>query len=344
MNRLLLVLATVTVTLSLVLLALLILLIFYRLRQVKNEKTIAYYIEVNQEDWISYLLGESVEMEKLKPTSIFEMEAIDELFFRLRYHFDSQELTSKINGFASIYLDEYYHKQLTSRNPGIRMNMLNKIYLFELTFLEAEVIERLKGKIYSKEEYLLQCKIIAKNALADFVPYFIRPALPLGEFDYKKLLVELEIPQIKRLAEEFDDLPEQLQLAIVDIVGSYYYLDWLPLMHHCLHSEVQELRIRALKSIASIQTADAYPVYREFASSSVWEERLMVAKIFRFAPEQQAEDVLNHLITDQTYQVRLQAAKSMKYLKNGQQALYSVITNSSDEFAVDLAEEMLGKE
>ncbi|MDV6378305.1 HEAT repeat domain-containing protein [Sporosarcina sp. GW1-11] len=344
MNRILLLLMLAIVLLFLVLLFLFLLLIFYRLRQVKRKKTIQNYIERYQEKWISYLVDDELSPEQLKPANAVEMEAVDELFFRLRYHFDSEELTKKINDYASEYMESYYLKQLTHRNPSIRINVLYKIYLYDLTFLHDAIIKQLEKKVHSKEEYLVLCKIVAKNFQTDFAPYYINPKIPLGEFDYKRLLVELDKSQIELLAEDFDDLPDLLKFTILDIVGANHYLDWLPLMHHCLDSPIQELRIRALKNIALLEVADAYSVYEKFASSTVWEERLMAAKIFAFSPQEQAEAVLNRLITDSSYAVRLQAAKSMKSLKNGQQALDSVITNSSDAFAVDLAEEMLGKE
>ncbi len=335
----------VVVILLITLFILFFVLIFYRLREVKNKDKIKDYIEQRQDDWFDYLLGEDVESEALKPLNTIEMEAIDELFFRISYHFASDKITEKVNGFAEQYMKEYYEKRLNSRNSGIRVNTLNKIYLFNLSFMLDEVSQQLQKKqLFSKAEYLLIYTIIAKFSEADFVAHFMNPKVPLGEFDYKKLLMELDENQIYVMAKQFDQLPEMLQLTAVEIVGVRHYLNWIPLLHHCLKSPIQELRIRALKSIAELEVADALPLYEKFSRSAVWEERLMTAKIFRSASTEQALPVLNELIKDSTYAVRAQAAKSMKSLKNGQQALYSVITTSSDAFAVDVAEEMLGKE
>ncbi|AXI00132.1 hypothetical protein DV702_10630 [Sporosarcina sp. PTS2304] len=343
MNSLLLFMIVLIISLFLVLVLLFLLLLFYRFRQVKNKKTIANYIELHQSKWLDYLLGGELSAELKKPANTLELEAIDELFFRIRYHFSSDELTKKIDQYASEYMKTYYVKQLNYRNSGIRLNVLNKIYLYEFSFLHEEIMNRLK-KSNSKEEYLLLCKIIAKNSSSDFVSYYANPKRRLGEFDYKRLIVELDESQTRLLAKDFDALPDPLKYSLLDIVGAKFYLDWLPLLHYCLDDSDPELRIRALKSIALLEVTPTYSMYEEFASSSIWEERLMVAKIFASAPEEQAEVILNRLITDSSYAVRMQAAKSMKMLKNGQQTLYSVITNSTDEFAVDLAEEMLGKE
>ncbi|PID20459.1 hypothetical protein CSV61_14410 [Sporosarcina sp. P3] len=345
MDKFLLSLLFVILVLLIILFALFFLLVFYRMREVKNKNKMNRYIEEHQADWCEYLLGEKFPIDSLKPVSHLELEAIDELFFRFSYHFASDEITDKINAFAAMYMTDYYHTGLASRSGSVRINTLNKIHLFNLSFMLDAVIQQLQEKEkYSKTEYILMYEVMAKFSEMDFVAHFIHPRVPLGEFDYKKLLMELDETQIRLLAENFNELSEVLQLTLIEIVGVRHYLDWLPLLHECLKSSTQELRIHALKSIADLEVADALKLYEGFSYSPVWEERLMTAKIFRSAPTEEALPVLNHLIKDPTYPVRAQAAKSMKSLRNGQQALYSVITTSSDEFAVDVAEEMFGKE
>lgn len=345
MDKILLSLLLVIVALLIILFALFFLLVFYRMQEVKNKNKIKRYIEERQADWYEYLLGVDMPMNSLKPNSPLELEAIDELFFHISYHFASDEITDKINAFATTYMTDNYYKGLTNRNSGVRINTLNKIHLFNLSFMLDAVSKQLQSKKrYSKTEYILMYEVISAFTEKDFVAHFIHPKVSLGEFDYKKLLMELDETQIHLLAEDFNELPEVLQLTLIEIVGVRHYLDWLPLLHKCLESTIQELRIRSLKSIAELEVADALKLYEGFSHSSIWEERLMIAKIFRSAPTEDALPVLNHLIKDPAYPVRAQAAKSMKSLRNGQQALYSVITMSTDEFAVDVAEEMFGKE
>ncbi|WP_303969018.1 HEAT repeat domain-containing protein [Sporosarcina ureae] len=345
MDKFLVSLLVAIVVLLFILFAMFFLLVFYRIREVKNKMRITRYIEERQVDWYEYLLGDDMPIDSLKPNGQLELEAIDELFFRFSYHFSSDEINDKVNAFAEHYMNDYYSKGLGHRSSGIRINTLNKINLFNLTFMLDKVSRQLqKKKSYSKTEYILMYEIISRFSKTEFMAHFIHPKVSLGEFDYKKLLMELDETQISLLAEDFNELPEVLQLATIEIVGVRHYLEWLPLLHECLDSSVQELRIRALKSIAELEVADALELYEGFSRSTVWEERLMTAKIFRSVSSEKALPVLNHLIKDSTYQVRAQAAKSMKSLKNGQQALYSVITTSSDEFAIDVAEEMFGKE
>lgn len=347
MDKLLVSLLLVIMVLLVLLFSMFFLLVFYRMQEVKSKKKIKEYIEDRKGDWYEYLLGEGMRIEDLKPNGSLEHKAIDELFFRFSYHFTSDEINERINAFAALYMSDYYNKDLSSRSSGVRINTLNKISLYNLTFMLEPVSKILrKKKVYPKAEYLLLYEIIIKFSRTDFVAHFIHPKVTLGEFDYKKLLLELDETQISLLAEDFTVLPDMLKLTLIEIVGVRHYLDWLPLLHECLDSPAQELRIRALKSIAELEVADAdaLKLYEGFSYSDVWEERLMTAKIFRSAPTEEALPVLKHLIKDSTYPVRAQAAKSMKSLKNGQQALYSVITTSSDEFAVDVAEEMFGKE
>ncbi|PIC83226.1 HEAT repeat domain-containing protein [Sporosarcina sp. P1] len=345
MDKILISLLLVIVVLLIILFALFFLLVFYRMQEVKKKEKVIKYIEDRQVDWYEYLLEEDMSLEGLKPHGNLELEAIDELFFRVNYHISSDEIKEKVNAFAAVYMSDYYKGKLASRSRELRINTLNKISLFHLRFMLDPVSALLeKKKKHSKTELLLMYEIIGKFSRTDFVAHFIAPKVPLGEFDYKKLLMGLDEEQINLLAEDFDVLPELLQLTMIEIIGVHHYLDWLPLLHKCLDSSDQEMRIRALKSIAELEVADSLELYEPFSHSTIWEERLMTAKIFRFAPTEEALPILKHLIKDPTYQVRAQAAKSIKSLKNGHQALYSVITMSSDEFAVDVAEEMFGKE
>ncbi|PIC79016.1 hypothetical protein CSV75_13665 [Sporosarcina sp. P18a] len=345
MDKILLSLLLVIVVLLIILFALFFLLVFYRMQEVKKKEAIGKYIEDRQVDWYEYLFGDGLSHVALRPHKNLELEAIDELFFRISYHFSSDEINDKVNTFASLYMSDYYSKKLTSRSRELRINTLNKISLFNLQFMLDPVSSLLeKKKKHSKTELLLIYEIIVKFSRTDFVTHFVAPKVPLGEFDYKKLLMELDEEQINLLAEDFNVLPELLQLTIIEIIGVHHYLDWLPLLHQCLDNRAQEIRIRALKSIAELEVANSLELYESFSHSTIWEERLMTAKIFRFAPTEEALPILERLIKDPNYQVRAQAAKSIKSLKNGHQALYSVITMSTDEFAIDVAEEMFGKE
>lgn len=345
MDRLVMVLIGVNVLFFALLVFLFVLLAGYRLREVKKKEAIEHYIDRHQQDWYDCLIQGRLPAENLQPAGFAEMEAIDSLFFRFKSNFSSQTMNKEMQRFAMLYMEDYYVGQLKSKKWSVRMNALHKVYGLEWTFMLGNVQEMVRAdQTYSREEYLLMYRIIAKLAPEEFLDYIVKPKVKFGEFDFRKLLVELEEPQLQILADEFKILPFLLQLTLVEIIGVRFYFNWLPFLQERLDSEEQELRIRALKSIAALGLADDPDIYAKFIESPVWEERLMVAKIYRAAPADEAEQALKKLITDSSYPVRAQAAASMRALKNGQQALYSVIRTSPDGFAVDLAEEMIGKE
>ncbi len=345
MNNLLI---TLVVSIGLLLLVLLVLcakLIIFRYFEIRKRNAIQSYIERRQAEWFQYLVEGSVPMEQLRPANQLEVEAVDQLFFQYQSTFSSEQIAFGMKQFAMTYMESYYKNHLFSTKWSIRMNGLQKIYLFNWLFLSGEIIKLLRSKkLYSKEEYILIYRILAKFEPKHFVSYYMNPKVPLGEFDYRKLLIELEERQLSLLAEKFVELPHVLQKVLIEMIGVKFYLEWLPLLHKCLDSPDKELRISALKSIAALGSLDDMDRYERFAKSAHWQERLMTAKIFRSAHPQQAERVLGVLIADSNYQVRLQAAASMKVLKSGTVALMSVITTSNDKYAIEIAQEMLGKE
>lgn len=329
----------------LLLVCLCVVLIVYRIHEVRKEKLIEAYLTKRQQEWFAYLVEGQLSAKQLQPKSKIEKDAIDKLFFHYRVNFSSETISYGMKLFAMHYLEDYYKRQLNSRSKSIRMNVYYKIYLFEWKFLLADVVDKLTSKQeYSKEEYLMMYRIIAKFDSEHFIRYYLNPKVHLGEFDYRKLLFELDEEQLLVLANLFEDLPQTLQWILVEIVGVKFYVNWLPFLNNCLGSEDSELRIRALKSIASLERIENVSAYEVFATSPIWEERLMVAKVFGVAPPDLAEPVLQKLMIDPSYQVRLQAAHSLTKLKTSHQAFTTIIQTSLDESAVALAEEMLEKE
>lgn len=321
------------------------LLVVQRIRTERKRLQLHAAIESNQEDWYAYLIEGSVSAEKLAPSSRIEIEAADEVLYRYRSNFNSDDLHYRITKYTELYLESYYRELLSSKTWSIRMNGLQRISLFNLKFMTPDVQEMTaNGASYSKEELLLIYQIIARMTPTKFVPYFTNPAVPLGEFDYRRLLTSLNVDQLILLARQFDELPIVMKRALVDVTGAGHFLRLLPLLEHCLENEDAEIRIRALKALSSIDTFPISTRIPDFIRSPIWEERMMVAKLYSNAPLQEAHETLTMLLSDPVYQVRKQAATSLQEMRTGASTLLKFIQQSDDPYAIDIAVEMIEKE
>lgn len=321
------------------------LLLLKRIQTTRKRTKIEAYIEKTQTDWYKYLIEGTIEAEALAPSNKIEIEAADEVLYRYRKSFNSKLIHAQTIHYTELYLEPFYRKTINSQKWSTRMNALQRIFIFQLQFMIDEVVDIAKEhRTDSKEEMLLVYKIIAMMKPTKFIPYFMNPTLCLGEFDYRRLLTPLSEEQLRLVAKQFDDLPTVIKYVLVDVIGDKYFINFLPLLENCITSDDVELRIRALKAIARIDTFPETDVAKKFVTSPIWEERLMAAKLYANAPLEIAHVTLTDLLTDTVYQVRKQAALSLKTIRTGDQALQAFIQQSTDGFAIEMATEMIGKE
>lgn len=316
-----------------------------RLRTTKRRRQIDNYISSKEEDWYAYLIEGTLDVTKLAPSNEIEREAASEILYRYRKSFNSKKIHFQIFKYAERYLASYYKAGLNDPKWSIRMNTLHRISFFNLHFLADDVQKlAISKRSLSKEEWLYIYNIMAMTNRSEFASYFISPAVPFGEFDYRRLLSALNEEQHDILVRHFVDLPTVLQYVIVDVIGSKHYLGFLPLLERCLTSDDAELRIRTLKTFAKIDDFPISSVTATFVESSIWEERLMAAKVYANAPADIARNTLSILLEDPVYEVRKQAAHSLHMIRTGDERLKTFIQQSDDLYAIEMAAEMIGKE
>lgn len=321
------------------------LLVIQRIVTTKRRMKIDAHIEAHQEDWYAHLIEGTLDISALAPKNRVEIEAADEVLYRYRQNFNSKQIHYQIFRYIERYLESYYREELNDKSESVRMNTLQRISLYRLQFMASDVLEMASSeRSLSKEERLLIYKVIALLYPKEFLDYFINPAIPLGEFDYRRLLTAINEEQLLLLARQYDQLPGVLRRVILDVAGNKYFTSFLPLLESCLTDENVEVRIRALKAIARIDAYPASDVLKDFVLSPIWEERLMVAKVYANAPLEVANLMLIKLLTDQVYQVRKQAARSLHTIRTGDETLQAFIQQSDDKYAIEMATEMAGKE
>ena len=161
----------------------------------------------------------------------------------------------------------------------------------------------------------------------------------LSENDYKKLLIELDDESLKKLVHQFNEWNSSFQYGLITVIGKKIDVSALAFLEGKLNSDDPEVRIRTLKAINKIGAITNLEMYLSFVDSSIWEERLMVARLFRNISFEKALPYLKKLIQDESWWVRSEAAQTINQSRYGKEALKEIIENSSDPFAIDMARE-----
>lgn len=320
-------------------------LIIQRRLEERMDRQIQHYIKETEEQWYNFLLY-GREMNGLKQVKFtkYVREAIDKIFVSYVTTVSNAEVKENISKYAALNLQMHYKKMLTSKDWAIRVNVLRRATMFDLQFLAPIIEANLKqNKIQTMDEYLLALQIIAKSDTNLFIAHLYSPRLNMSEYEYKVVLSHIDETYTKQFIENFDELPMNMKLSLLDYLGMTSSTDenFLRFFESQLTSEYKEIRIRALKAISAFGMVTSFNHYRHFLKSSEWEERLMLAKVLRLIDGQEASRILEQLICDSHWNVRKQAALTLKSLKNGRVKLQSIVDKNEDRFAAEIAREVL---
>lgn len=322
------------------------LLFFYLVYKRRSEQRFNHqvntYIKQHENEWYNHLVkGEPIG----KMGENFTVKvAIDKIFVTYITTINNKEVRERISKYASLKLQGYYQNQLKSSDLSIRLNVLQRTLLFELDFMVLQIERKLKkNEIQSVEEYILALRMMAKYNSNLFLAHLYKPRMKFNEYDYKVILAQVDVTYITHIKQNFEQLPIHLRLALLEYLSfnSNVDIEYLTFYEELLSSVYKEIRIRALKSIAVFGMLTDIKKYEQFVHSNDWEERLMVAKILRFAYENQAHPYLQVLIKDSQWQVRKQAAQSLKGMRGGNEILLQIIEQNEDMYASDMAREVL---
>jgi len=222
------------------------------------------------------------------------------------------------------------------------MNAMYRIIDFYIDSLVNDC-KALKARNLSAEEQFLLLKIYSSFDSKTFLKEFLSLTVAFSEFEYKKLLAGVSSEILEELLDCFDKLPLNVQCSIIDILGIKRNSEYLSFLESMLQHENTEIRIRSLKAIYAIGIISDLNQYMPFIDSSIWEERLMMAKLLGVLPLSEAGLHLEKLLTDQSWWVRSQAATTIGKYKDGEKLLKQVILETKDSFAADMANEVLKK-
>lgn len=302
---------------SLILIILILIYLSYKRKLQDNgkEKIRAYLLE-KEDRWYDYLVGNIQLDDRLIPKDVDDIVAIERIFLSYIKNLSSSSIRKNIKSFSNEYLSDYYKKLLHSKKWSIRMNALYRINDFHIDSLLDICGDLPVDKLSMEENYELLA-IYSKFDRHVFLSEISNLTIDFSEYEYKKLLLALEVEILKSLMEIEDRLPLNCQYAIVDVLAFKKDLDYVPYLESSLDDNNPEIRIRSLKAINEIGFINDFEKYKKFFDSHIWEERLMMAKLFDKFPFSYVELYLEKYLEDESWLVRQQTLDTINKLKSG---------------------------
>ncbi|MBT2653708.1 HEAT repeat domain-containing protein [Bacillus sp. ISL-18] len=332
--------------LTLSLLVLLVILLGYltirKTVEIRKRKKVERYREVYN-PLISSNLIEGVISRKLTPESILQQKAIEQLLSRYTKVIEGAEEKARLAKLASMYLSNYYQKQLQSHKWSTRMNTLYHIEDFNMVDLTDDVLRLLNRKRLSQQEIIYILRILALFQCNQLFDLLTTKYQDLTEFDYRHILIPLEQKKFDQYVLHFHHAGMPLQKAIIDVIASKREVSYNHFLEKIFSSYSGEIRLRALKALAEIGYVKDSAPYLELLYSDKWKERLVAAKLIGSLKEGKAIPRLIELLHDRTWWVRSQAGEAISQFTQGKAILQTVLETSTDPFAKDMAWEWLHK-
>jgi len=326
------------------LMAILLLFTLYLIIQRERENIFKHkqkiYLEQFTRLWHDYLFDKRPLPLELVPQNRADVEAIEIIFSSYLKNISSSEIRQKIKEFSNLYLKQFYKQDLTSKRWGIRMNALYRIADFGIDEL-FESCRSFEKKSNSREEYFQLLKIYSLFEPDLFIEKLGQLQDHYSESEYRRLLVLLEEDVFIRFFEDFKSWSANIQYALIDTAAVRRNAQYVNKLKQFLADGDSEIRIRALKGIYEIGIIDEIDIYVPFVTSPVWEERLMVSKIFKHSSLANTYTYLEKLLQDENWWVRSQTAATIADDRQGSAKLKQFIQEAEDEYAVEMAKETL---
>ncbi|MGJ7919819.1 HEAT repeat domain-containing protein [Neobacillus sp. LXY-4] len=331
---------------SSLILSILILLLLYLVIRKAIENSRRRKIEATKEKMnpllYDYLVDGNVVRGFHADTAIKKM-ALEELLLRYAEMIEGDEERQNITKLADLYLKELYCRNLKSFVWSKRMNALYHIEDLRLESLTHEVLKRVESKRASTEEVILSFRILADFNYPNMFELLQSKWEGLTEYDFRSILSRLSEPLLQSFIAQFQHCPEQLKYALLEVMSVKRDSNFCFFLETTFLRGEGEIRLRALKAIASIGHCLDVKPYMSLVRSNVWQERMMAAKIFGNMRGNDLIPYLKQLLSDKVWWVRYQAGQSIMMFPDGKEILRTIRETSDDPFAKDMAFEWINK-
>ncbi|MFL8936155.1 HEAT repeat domain-containing protein [Rossellomorea oryzaecorticis] len=287
-----------------------------------------------------YLNNEAGE-EALSLQSPLEVKAFIELTAGFAKVLGGDEIGERIRGFAETHFGTYIRSRLTHRRWSMRMNALYWIEEFNMKNMFIELDRLYDSRKLTKSEEVQLLKIYILNEDETVMGKMTRPKHPLTEFDYSLLFTSFTGEQLDRFIAMFNQLPAEMAYALVDSIGVRGRQGDSLFLENLLDDPAEEIRIRALKAMVEMEYFLAPSALIKHLLSPSWQERLMAIKACEYIRSHELLPYLEDLMSDHSFYVRSQAAKSLLRLEAGKEVLRQVAASNQDHYARNMAEQWL---
>ncbi|RXJ01914.1 hypothetical protein DS745_08755 [Anaerobacillus alkaliphilus] len=272
-------------------------------------------------------------------------EVVQELLLEYGTMVKGDEEQKRLQQFAEFHFSSYYQELLSHQNWSIRMNTLYSIENLSMKSMETDVWNHFAESTYEETvEQQQQIRVLAKlqsEKLAShlFVDKNIYP-LPL----YKEVLRTFQTDLFDQMVGRYDEANETLKVAILAIFAEKNDTSYLPLVERELENGHTDIRLQALKVIRSFGYVGNIELFSTFATSSLWQERMLFCKIAAVITKERFKETLVRLIGDESWWVRNAAGEALANYHDGDFILTHISEENEDSFARDMAKQWLGGE
>lgn len=179
-----------------------------------------------------------------------------------------------------------------------------------------------------------------------YLPYVMDSLSQEGYYNPRKIveifsLIDAHTEVLKTMVSSNDI---KYKLVAVMAIGRLKDSQYIPQLVDAACTDDKEVKIRALNSILEIGSdlSDYLDRIRPCGKDTAWEVRAAYAKLLSIASSEDVLIELSHLIEDENWWVRVNAATSLlKHGEEGINMLRSIARESSDRFSRELATQYL---
>ncbi|WP_289136061.1 HEAT repeat domain-containing protein [uncultured Brevibacillus sp.] len=294
--------------------------------------------------------------ESFIPVKRYQFEALEDFFSAYLSNFKLESEEDTIVVFAESYFAPVYKKRLRKGNWSTRMNTLYFIDLFQMKSMKSDLLRHLKRRKCSPEESYLIYHVLAAFEYDQFED-LLKGSKEMPSFLLIQVMSRLiDQHNVEGYLDIFHELPLYWQKGFLDIVREknlrsekiQQLLESLLLND----STDKELRIRALKTISSLGCLTSPELIMrmiEIKEENDWNtpeaavEKMMVARLMGSIKNDCYIPYLERLISDSSYNVRVEAAKSIRKFKHGKVTLQEIAASHEDLYAREIAMEWMAR-
>ncbi|CAM3645049.1 HEAT repeat domain-containing protein [Mesobacillus zeae] len=269
--------------------------------------------------------------------------ASEELLVHYSGILEGEEEKANISSFAELYLASHYREKLRDRKWSQRLNALYHIEDFHLSGLEDDILEYLRRRKLTRDEQVQCLNILASLQYADLSELLMTHYSNFSCLEYRNMFSRLDQSLFAKFVENFLVFPNEVQLAILDIISFRKEISYLGFCENIFEASRGEARLRALKAVASIGYVSSSENYLPLLQSADWQERMLAARLIGILQEQKGLNQLTDLLHDRVWWVRSQAGQSIMMFREGASVLSRVMEETDDAFARDMAWECLNR-